>query len=136
MVSMAQARRLARHMKRGGCSAKVSKGRIVFSGPSGEHSLDISVSGLDRIIAHWQGFLSNNGVELKPGLRGLVALDDYSGSGELKLVIGRLNGQYTKHPRYSSPFRAYHVRRLRADGSLCRTNTHYVAADSVREVLI
>jgi hypothetical protein len=123
-------------MKRGGCSAKVSKGRIVFSGPSGEHSLDVSVSGLDRIIKHWQGFLSNNGVELKPGLRGLVALDDYDGGGTLKLVIGRLNGQFTRRPRYSDAYRAYHVRRLRADGTITRTNTHLVAVDEVAAYLI
>lgn len=62
-LNIGQARRLAKHMRRGSCSARVEKNgtEFVFSGPSGEFALHLDVSSLQRIIAHWQSFLSNNG---------------------------------------------------------------------------
>lgn len=39
-----------------GCKATPVDGRVVFTGPSGEHSLELSVSSVERILAHWHGF--------------------------------------------------------------------------------
>jgi len=42
-----------------GCKAAVVEGRVVFTGPSGEHSIDLSVSSVERILAHWHGFVGD-----------------------------------------------------------------------------
>jgi len=134
-IGTGAAKRLAKHLKRGGCSARVSKGQIVFSGPSGEHDLDISVSSLERIVAHWQGFCRNNGVELKQTPWSLVVFDNGG-----KMVIGKLNGRYNRRPNWGpnagSVVPSYHVRRLRADGRLCVSNTHCLVASEVSSYLI
>ncbi len=44
-------------MSLNGCKPSVEGDRLVFRGPSGEHSLDILVSGPDRVLAHWEGFV-------------------------------------------------------------------------------
>jgi hypothetical protein len=35
--------------------------RVVFAGPSGRHSLDVLSSDRARVLAHWDGFVSQNG---------------------------------------------------------------------------
>jgi hypothetical protein len=135
-MTKSQAKRLAKHLRRGKCSAKVVKDSIVFSGPSGEHALLLVVSSLERIVAHWQGFCQNNGEVLEPNRNALVAFDNYPSEAGCRLVIGRLNGQYNRRPTYGEDHRAYHVRRLRADGSLCVSNTHCLRVDKVQSYLV
>lgn len=43
--------------------ADVKDGRMVFSGGSqGVHSVDLRVSTLARVLAHWEGYCENNGM--------------------------------------------------------------------------
>lgn len=98
-----QAKRLAKVMKRGGCSARVSKNQIIFSGLDGEHSLDLRVSTLDRVLAHWRGFCGNNGAEVEVKRGGTVAW--ITGSG--KLFIGRVG-----RPGRRAGVRGYWIHRL------------------------
>jgi hypothetical protein len=136
-MNRSQAKRLASNLRRksprGLCTAKVVKNQIRFSGPSGEHALDLGVSSLERIVAHWQGFCHNNGVVLEAKRSSLVVFDDRPSDADCRMVVGKLNGQYTSR---RSGNRCYHVRRLRADGSLCVSNTHCLRVDKVQSYLI
>lgn len=41
--------------------------RIVFmGGPRGEHSLAISASSPERVLAHWEGYVENAGMKVRP----------------------------------------------------------------------
>ena len=51
--------------KRGACilTQDDERGRYVFDGPSGEHSLDIGSTDEARLDAHWDGYVEVNGGE-------------------------------------------------------------------------
>lgn len=50
--------------------ALVKTGRIVFTGGAkGDHSLELSVSDEERIMAHWFGYLEANGFKLEVGTK-------------------------------------------------------------------
>ena len=67
-MTNAEANRLARGLSawgtRGILVARVEGDRIVFGGTgakTGTHGLDINSSSRDRVLAHWRGFVTNNG---------------------------------------------------------------------------
>lgn len=63
-------------------------GRVVFKGgKSGEHSIDISVSSPERVLAHWEGYCEANGM-LKPEVGQLVSFP--SGSARAGIRFGRV----------------------------------------------
>lgn len=49
--------------KRGICSLAIEGDRYVFNGPSGRHSLAVSVTDEARLDAHWDGYVEVNGGE-------------------------------------------------------------------------
>mgnify|MGYP000879342490 FL=1 len=49
----------------GGCRAEIDGDDVVFSGPTGRHALALSVSNAERVLAHWDGFVSPRGAYLR-----------------------------------------------------------------------
>jgi hypothetical protein len=50
--------------------ADVEGGRLVFSGGTqGVHSIDVGVSSLARVLAHWEGYCENNGCRRRASAR-------------------------------------------------------------------
>lgn len=48
--------------------AEVAGDRVVFTGGAqGEHSLDIGASSVERMLAHWAGYIENNGWRVDVG---------------------------------------------------------------------
>lgn len=101
---------------------------VVFSGPTGKHSvLYAEDSALNRILVHWQGYCENNGEAPAPKFGRYVAWFDGR-----NLVVGKLRQQFVCRSGYSSYYGAtmWHVSRVRADGSVCTSNTHRLSKDA------
>jgi len=65
MLSVETALGLAETLRSDGLRAEVRGDSIVFAGGAyGEHSLYIPVSSRDRVMAHWNGYVTNNGRSL------------------------------------------------------------------------
>jgi hypothetical protein len=47
------------------CSLKLINGEYVMSGPTGTHTLDAANTNDERLAAHWDGFIANNGGEIE-----------------------------------------------------------------------
>jgi len=70
-LNLEEARKLSYTLRRNGNNlklrAEVRDDRIVFSGgKQGEHSLAVTVSSKARVLAHWEGYIENNGLRLAP----------------------------------------------------------------------
>ena len=136
-MTKSQAKRLSKNLRRGNCSAKVSKNQIVFCGPSGEHSLDLRVSSLERVLSHWRGFCLNNGCKpFEPRRGSLVAYIEGNG----RLLLTRIDRRGERRPRRGlragERVAVYWLRRLYDDGSLAKTDTHSICVDNVAECLL
>lgn len=66
--------------------SEVEAHRVVFTGGShGEHSIDLSVSSRERILAHWRGYCEANGVLPVPRVGQRVAFPRCS---RLRRLVG------------------------------------------------
>jgi hypothetical protein len=136
-----QAKRLARYLTKAGwrkdgtgCRAEVVGDRIVFSGPSGQHDVAYAeaLGGIDRVLAHWRGFRENNGQAPKAQYGRYVAWLTSKG-----LVVGQLRQPYKSTHAYAmEPGVYWHVSRVRADGSVCKSNTHRLPNAGITEYLL
>lgn len=135
-MTSSQAKRLAKNLRRrcprGVCTAKVVKNQIRFSGPSGEHSLDLRVSDLERVLSHWRGFCLNNGCKpFEPRHGALVAYIEDNG----RMLLTRIDRRGERRPRWGQhageKVPVYWLRRLYSDGTVARTDTHALHVDDV-----
>lgn len=129
--------RSARIRKQDGVTAEVVKDCVVFSGPTGKHSVRYAEDGaLDRILVHWRGYCENNGGTLKAGFGRFVAWLEDKG-GRTNLVVGKLRQPYRSRSAYATrPGVYWHVSRVRADGSVCTSNTHRLRDDEIAGYLL
>jgi hypothetical protein len=118
-----QAKRLASHMNRNGRSARVSRGRLVFSGGTyGEHSLALSHTSLERALSHWQGYAGIEGKET-----GLVAF--MQRRSRSLIFVGRLDRVVRCRSWPNAGLVVRKVRRVYAGGETAATATESIGLD-------
>lgn len=53
--------------RRQGIAERFRNDRLVFmGGPRGEHSISVSGSSPERVLAHWEGYVENAGMKVRP----------------------------------------------------------------------
>lgn len=100
-----------------GCAASIEGDRIAFVGPSGHHSLDLLTSTQERILAHWHGFVGQNGggwALVRKPVRGQEGICDLCDMPLVGLTVATDHGSYCSGECAESE----HAAMVEADGEV------------------